>query len=57
MEKRGSEWRIKRRNMCWEWNEEHELSETWARGAITRDPSLLRRGGKKPDDILYTPAA
>jgi hypothetical protein len=57
MEKRGAEWRIKRRNMCWEWNEEHELSETWARGAITRDPSLLRRGGKKPDDILYTPAA
>ena len=57
MEKRGDEWRIKRRTMCWEWNEEHELSETWARGAITKDSSLLRRGGKKPDDILYTAVA
>ena len=57
MEKRGAEWRIKRRTMCWEWNEEHEITETWARGAITNDPSLLRRGGKKPDDILYTAVA
>ena len=39
--------------MCWEWNEEHEISETWARGAITEDASQLRRGAKKPDDILY----
>lgn len=56
MEKRGSEWRILRRTMCWEWNEERELSETWARGAITADPSILRRGAKKPDDIIYTAA-
>ena len=57
MEKRGDEWRILRRTMCWEWNEEHEISETWARGAITTDPTQLRRGAKKPDDILYTAAA
>lgn len=56
MEKRGNEWRILRRTMCWEWNEEHEISETWARGAITADASLLRRGAKKPDDIIYTAA-
>ncbi|MFC5342618.1 nuclear transport factor 2 family protein [Brevundimonas staleyi] len=57
MEKRGAEWRIKRRTMCWEWNEERELSETWARGGITTDPSILRRGAKKPHDILYTAVA
>ena len=56
MEKRGGEWRIFRRTLCWEWNEEHELSETWARGAFTRDASVLRRGAKKPDDIIYTAA-
>lgn len=56
MEKRGDEWRIFRRTMCWEWNEENELSETWARGAITRDASVLRRGTKKPYDIIYTAA-
>ena len=56
MEKRGDEWRIFRRTMCWEWNEEHELSETWARGAITTDASVLRRGAKKPNDIIYTAA-
>ncbi|WP_298163497.1 nuclear transport factor 2 family protein [Brevundimonas sp.] len=56
MEKRGDEWRIFRRTLCWEWNEERELSETWARGAITRDPSVLRRGAKRPDDIIYTAA-
>ncbi len=56
MEKRGDEWRILRRTLCWEWNEEHEISETWARGAITGDPSILRRGAKRPHDIIYTAA-
>lgn len=56
MEKRGDDWRILRRTLCWEWNEEHEISETWARGTITRDPSILRRGAKRPDDIIYTAA-
>lgn len=57
MEKRGGEWRILRRTMCWEWNETREVSETWARGAIATDPSILRRGAKKPDDIIYTARA
>lgn len=56
MEKRGGDWRIMRRTLCWEWNEEHAISETWARGAITGDPSILRRGAKRPDDIIYTAA-
>lgn len=56
MEKRGDEWRIRRRTMCWEWNEEHEITETWARGSITSDPSKLRRGAKWPHDIIYTAA-
>lgn len=54
MEKRGGEWRILRRSLCWEWNEEHPITETWARGGITNDPSILRRGARRPDDIIYT---
>lgn len=53
MEKRGDEWRILRRALRWEWNEEREIAETWARGSITDDPSRLLRGARKPDDILY----
>ena len=56
-EKRGDEWRILRRTMCWEWTEEREINETWARGAITTDSSTLRRGARKPDDIIYTSRA
>lgn len=56
-EKRGEQWRILRRTMCWEWTEEREINETWARGAITQDPSILRRGARKPDDIIYTARA
>lgn len=52
-EKRDGVWKIARRSMVWEWNEEHEITETWARGAITADPSILKRGGKMPNDILY----
>lgn len=52
-EKRGGAWKIARRTMAWEWNEEHALTETWARGVIAPDPSVLTRGGKMPNDILY----
>lgn len=52
-EKRDGNWKIKRRTLVWEWNEEHAITETWARGAITTDPSILRRGAKMPDDALY----
>jgi len=54
MEKRGSEWRILRRTLCWEWTEEHEVNETWGRGTIAMNAAVLRRGAKKPHDIIYT---
>ncbi|MDP3867547.1 nuclear transport factor 2 family protein [Phenylobacterium sp.] len=52
-EKRAGKWKIARRTLVWEWNRETPITETWARGGITSDPSILRRGGKKPNDALY----
>lgn len=51
-ERRERTWRIARRQLRWEWNREQPITETWARGGIG-DPSILLRGGKKPDDVLY----
>lgn len=53
-ERRAGAWKIKHRTLVWESNRELPLTETWARGAIAADPSILRRGGKKPADALYT---
>ncbi len=53
-EKRDGVWKIARRRLAWEWNHEMALNETWGRGQIAPDPSKLVRGGKKPNDILYT---
>lgn len=52
-ERRGGQWKIARRTLVWEWNRENAVAETWGRGTITNDPSILRRGAKKPDDALY----
>lgn len=52
-ERRDGAWKITHRRLCWEWNHEMELKESWGRGAIAPDPSKLVRGAKKPDDILY----
>lgn len=52
-ERRDSAWKIAHRRLAWEWNHEMPLAESWGRGQIVPDPSLLVRGGKKPDDILY----
>jgi hypothetical protein len=53
-ERRDGRWKIKHRTLVWESNRELPLTETWARGAIAADSSILRRGGKKPADALYT---
>jgi hypothetical protein len=53
-ERRDGKWKIKHRTLVWESNRELPLTETWGRGAITGDPSILRRGAKKPADALYT---
>ena len=52
-EKRQGTWRIATRNMVWEWNHEMPMAETWGRGMIAPDPTVLVRGRKKPEDALY----
>lgn len=53
-EKRDGTWRIAARRMVWEWNHEMPMAETWGRGLIAPDPTVLVRGRKIPDDLLYS---
>lgn len=52
-ERRDGRWAIAHRRIAWEWNHEMPLLESWGRGGIAPDPSILVRGAKKPHDILY----
>ena len=52
-EKRQGAWKIAHRRLVWEWNTELPFAETWGRGLIAPDPSVLVRGAKKPDDLVY----
>jgi len=52
-EKRAGRWAISARRLCFEWNQELPMRETWGRGLMASDPSALVRGAKRPDDILY----
>ncbi len=52
-EKRDGCWAISARRLCWEWNQEMPMCETWGRGLIAADASKLVRGAKRPHDILY----
>lgn len=52
-EKREGRWAISARRVCFEWNHEMPMRETWGRGLMVADPTLLVRGGKRPNDILY----
>jgi ketosteroid isomerase-like protein len=54
-EKRGGAWKIAHRRLVWEWNHEMPFAETWGRGFIAPDASVLARGKKKPDDAVYAP--
>lgn len=56
-EKRDGLWKIAARRLAWEWHHEMPMRESWARGLITADPSVLVRGAKKPDDVLYQVSA
>jgi SnoaL-like domain len=57
LEKRDGVWRIAARRMVWEWNHEMPFNETWGRGLIAPDPSVLVRGKKAPDDLVYQTTA
>jgi ketosteroid isomerase-like protein len=52
-ERRAGEWKIAKRQIIWEWNHEMPFAETWGRGLMAPDPSVLVRAGKKPNDALY----
>jgi len=56
-EKRDGAWKIAARRLVWEWNHEMAFAETWGRGLIAPDASVLVRGAKAPDDIVYQVAA
>lgn len=55
-EKREGRWKIAARRLVWEWNHEMPFAETWGRGLIAPDPSVLARGKKKPEDLIYQKA-
>ena len=52
-ERREGRWAISERRLCFEWNQEMPMRETWGRGLMAPDPTLLVRGAKRPHDILY----
>jgi hypothetical protein len=52
-ERRDGRWAIAERRMSWEWNRDMPLCEGWGRGIIAADPSVLVRGRKKPEDLVY----
>ena len=52
-ERRDGRWAISERRLCFEWNQEMPMRETWGRGLMVPDPALLVRGAKRPHDILY----
>ena len=52
-EKRDDRWAIASRRLCFEWNQEVPMNESWGRGLMVPDPKALVRGAKRPDDILY----
>jgi hypothetical protein len=52
-ERRAGTWAIAARRMCWEWNHEMPFAETWGRGLMAPDATVLLRGAKRPKDILY----
>lgn len=53
-ERRNGEWKIKKRILVWETSREFPVNETWGRGAVAKDPSVLLRSAKKPADPLYS---
>ena len=54
LERRDGVWRIAARRLAWEWNHEMPMAETWGRGLLAPDPTVLVRGAKAPNDIVYT---
>ena len=48
-------WGIAHRQLVWDWNHDAPEAETWMRGQLAPDPSVLRLSGKFPADPVYAP--
>ena len=46
---------IAHRQLIWDWNHDAPEAETWMRGLLTPDPSVLRLSAKFPADPIYAP--
>lgn len=55
LERRDGAWGIAHRQLVWDWNHDAPEAETWMRGLLTPDPSVLRLSGKFPADPVYAP--
>lgn len=49
-EKRGEEWKILRRDVIWDWLDDHVLSNRWD---LHNAPDMSNWGGFYPDDPIY----
>lgn len=54
LERRDGRWGIAHRSLVWEWCHDAPASETWLFGMLIGDPADLARGGKHPNDPVYT---
>jgi hypothetical protein len=48
-------WGIAHRQLVWDWNHDAPAAETWMRGLLAPDPSVLRLSGNFLADPIYTP--
>ena len=48
-------WGIAHRQLVWDWNHDAPEAETWMRGLLAPDLSVLRLSGKFPADPVYAP--
>jgi hypothetical protein len=57
LERVAGRWGIAHRQLVWEWSHDTPAADTWLAGLLAPDLSVLRRGGKFPDDPVYTTSA
>ena len=49
----SGEWKISHRKLVFEWNHDMEMRDGWGRGMAVSDPSVITRGKKNMDDVVY----
>jgi uncharacterized protein YidB (DUF937 family) len=53
LERVAGRWGIAHRTLVWEWSHDTPAAETWLAGLLAPDLTVLRHGGKFPDDAVY----